>query len=186
MEWIGSKYRPFGTTLIVTSFPLGEMMLGIAAMYVHNFRHLLRILYAPGLFVIFYFWPVVESPRWLLISGRVECAIRALKRIARFNGRNLSEKSITLLRTQYSPEVRKSDASNVEALLIFQQLHLIIRSRKLCLRLLNCCYQRVNCCFCYYGLSLISTHIPGNRYKRLKFPVFYCQDFYSIVLDDEI
>lgn len=76
----------------------------------------------------------------------------------------LSEKSITLLRTQYSPEVRKSDASNVEALLIFQQLHLIIRSRKLCLRLLNCCYQRVTCCFRYYGLSLISTHIPGNRY----------------------
>lgn len=143
MEWIGSKYRPLGTTLVVTSFPLGEMLLGIVAMYVHNFRHLLRILYTPGLFVIFYFYLVPESPRWLLISGRVDRGIKVLKRIARFNGRNLSEKSIDFLRTQYSPDERTNDGSNDESLSILQQLHLIVRSRKLCLRLLNCCYQWV-------------------------------------------
>lgn len=164
-EWISSKYRPLGTTLVVASFPLGEMMLGIVAMNVHNFRHLLRILYTPGLFVIFYFWLVPESPRWLLINGRVDHAIKVLKRIAWFNRRNLSEKSIDMLRSQYSPgEQIHVDGSKDESLSIVHQLHLIIQSRKLCLRLLNCCYQWVTCCFCYYGLSMISTHIPGNRY----------------------
>lgn len=67
-----------------------------------------------------------------------------LKRIAWNNGRSLSEKSIDFLRTQYSPDERKkNDTSNDESLSIVQQLHLIIRSRKLCLRLLNCCYQWV-------------------------------------------
>lgn len=27
-----------------------------------------------------------------------------------------------------------------------------------------CIFLKVTCCFCYYGLSMISTHIPGNRY----------------------
>lgn len=166
MEWISPKYRPIGTTLIVTSFPLGEMLLGIVAMYVHNFRHLIRVLYAPGLLVICYLWLVVESPRWLLITGRIDRAINAFKRMAWFNRRNLSEKSIDLLRRHYSPELRKkNDASNDdEPLSMLQQLHLIIRSRKLFIRFLICSYQWVTCCFCYYGLSMISSHIPGNRY----------------------
>lgn len=131
--------------MVVTSFPMGEMMLGIVAMNVHNFRHLLRILYTPGLFVIFYFWIVPESPRWLLISGRVDRAIKVLKRIAWCNGKNLSEKSIDMLRTQYSPDEQiNMDGSKDEPLSILQQMRLIIQSRKLGLRLLNCCYQWVS------------------------------------------
>lgn len=161
---MSSKYRAIGTTFIVTSFPIGEMLLGVVAMYIHNFRYLLRIMYTPGLFVIFYIWLVPESPRWLLSTGRVDRAIKVLKQIAAFNGKTLSESSIDMLLEQHtSEEINKIE--NNEKLSIFQQLQLIIASKKLGLRLLNCCYQWVTCCFCYYGLSLISTHIPGeNRY----------------------
>lgn len=144
IEWISSNYRPLGGTLIIASFPLGEMLLGVVAMYIHNFRHLLRVLYIPGLFAIFYFWLVPESPRWLLISGRetghVERAIKVLKRIAKVNGKKLSEKSIDMLRTQYSPETRNKIETE-DALTIFQQLRLVFGSRKLSFRFLNCCYQ---------------------------------------------
>lgn len=165
LEWMGSKYRAIGTTFVVTSFPIGEMLLGVVAMYIHNFRHLLRIMYTPGLFVIFYIWLVPESPRWLLTTGHVERGIKALKRIASLNGKTLSDTSINILREQYTTSNENNNVDTDDKLSIFQQLHLIVASKKLGLRLLNCCYQWVTCCFCYYGLSLISTHIPGeNRY----------------------
>lgn len=138
------------------------MILGIVAMYIHNFRYLLRVLYSPGLFIIFYFWLVPESPRWYLITGRIECAIKVLKRIASVNGRHLSEKSIGMLRSQYTQGIRTTARNK---LTIFEQLRLVFGSRILSWRFLNCCYQWITCCFCYYGLSLIITHIPAqNRY----------------------
>lgn len=140
-------------------------------MYIHNFRHLLRVLYTPGLFVFLYFWLVPESVRWLLITGRVDSAVSVLKRIAKVNGKTLSDKSIEMLKLQYSTESKThtTNAENAEKsetkLSIIGQIKLVLGSRKLGLRLMNCCYQWITCCFCYYGLSLISTHIPGtNRY----------------------
>ncbi|XP_055297915.1 organic cation transporter protein-like [Sitodiplosis mosellana] len=168
MEWLSSKYRALGASIVVTSFSFGEMLLGIVAMYVHNFRYLLRVIYTPGLFVILYFWLVPESIRWLLITGRVDRAVKILKRIAKVNGKTLSDKSVEMLHLQYSTEA-KTNAANVEKnenkLSIFQEIKLVLGSQKLGLRLLNCCYQWITCCFCYYGFSLISTHIPGtDRY----------------------
>lgn len=167
IEWVSVRYRALGTTLVVTSFPLGEMLLGIVAMYVHNLRYLLRVIYTPGLFVILYFWLVPESVRWLLITGRVDGAVKVLRRIAKVNGRTLSDKSIEMLHLQYSTDAKVNavNAEKKDELSIWQQIKLVIGSRKLGLRLMNCCYQWVTCCFCYYGLSLISTHIPGtDRY----------------------
>lgn len=143
LEWMSPSYRAIGTTIVVTSFPIGEMLLGVVAMHIHNFRHLLRILYAPGLLVIFYYWLVPESPRWLLstcVPSNTERAIKVLKRIAKFNGKTLSESSMNMLRSQYSAQ-EKNHAEKDDELSIFQYLHLIVASKKLGLRLLNCCYQ---------------------------------------------
>lgn len=144
IEWVSTKYRALGTTLICTSFPLGEMLLGIIAMYIHDFRILLRILYVPGLFMFVYFWLVPESIRWLLITGRVDRAIKILKRIASVNKKTLSEKSIEMLHLQYSNKA-KANTTNTEKtddkLSLYQQICLVFRSKKLVIRLINCCYQ---------------------------------------------
>lgn len=167
MEYVSSKYRPIATSLVVTSYPIGEVLLGIIAIYIHNFRYLLRVLYTPGLLVIFYFWLVPESFRWMLITGRVDRAIKVLRRIAKANGRSLSQKSVEMLHLQYSKEaiLKAHEAEQKTKMSLMQQIRLVFGSRKLGFRLLNNCYKWVTCCFCYYGLSLISTHIPGvNRY----------------------
>lgn len=67
IEWASTKYRVLGTTLITLSYPLGEMLLGLIAMYIHDFRMLIRVLYTPGLVVIAYLWLAPESIRWLLV-----------------------------------------------------------------------------------------------------------------------
>lgn len=165
IEWVSSKYRALGTTLICTSFPLGEMLMGLVAMYIHDFRIFLRILYVPGLFVFLYFWIVPESVRWLLITGRVDRAVKILKRVASTNRKTLSEKSIEMLHSQYSTNVQSNKEKTDDKLSLYQQIRMIIGSKQLVVRFINCCYLWMTCCFCYYGLSLISTHIPGkNRY----------------------
>lgn len=143
-------------------------MLGFAAFYVHDFRNLMRIFYTPGLFLIVYFWLVPESVRWLLVKGNVDRATGILKRTARVNGKELSEKSIESMKLKYSSV---SKINNLDGTVandnpsLTQSISSILRSRTLCFRLLVCCYQWTNCCFCYYGLSLMATHVPGkNRY----------------------
>lgn len=154
MEWVSAKYRALGTTLICTSFPLGEMLLGVIASQVHDFRMLLRVLYVPGLLVFFYFWLVPESVRWMLITGRVDRAIKILKRIARINNKTLSDKSIELLHLQYSIESKATPVESGEVndnLSLYQQIRLVAGSKKLGLRMLICYYLWMTCCFCYYG-----------------------------------
>lgn len=120
--------------------------------------------------MILYFWLIPESIRWLLITGRVERAVKILKRIALVNGKKISETSIVAIKLRYSREsitknssVQKADSIDSESM--FQSLCSVFKSKKLCIRFINCCYQWITCCFCYYGVGLISTHVHGeNRY----------------------
>lgn len=148
------------------------MISGVVAFYVHDFRYLIRILYTPGLFLMVYFFIVPESVRWLLVRGKVDRAIGILKRTAHVNGKELSEKSIEFVTMKYSPKskINLDETVAIENQSLTQSIRSIINSRTLCLRFLNCCYQWMNCCFCYYGLSLIATHVPGeNRYMSFIF-----------------
>lgn len=177
LEWVNSRKRVLGSVIVAISFPLGEILLGVVAMYVHDFRNLIRILYTPGLFLLVYFCIVPESVRWLLVTGRVERAIEILKRTARVNGKKLSEKSIEMIKMTYSKQLNSkqtpSDGDTSDTSIV-QSLKSIFKSKVLFLRFLNNCYQWMNCCFCYYGLSLISlsSHVGGkNRYTSFIFVV---------------
>ncbi|XP_055299839.1 organic cation transporter protein-like [Sitodiplosis mosellana] len=170
LEWVNSRKRVLGSVIVAISFPVGEILLGLVAMYVHDFRTVIRILYTPGLFLVVYFYIVPESVRWLLVSGRVERAIQILKRTARVNGKTLSDKSIEMIKMTYKPN--PSDGETTESNSIAQSLKSIFKSKVLFFRFLNNCYQWMNCCFCYYGLSLIATQLPGeNRYTSFIFVV---------------
>lgn len=150
---------------------MGEVLIGLVAMFVHDFRTLIRILHTPGLFAFICFWLLPESVRWLLVNGRVKPAVSTLQRIARVNRKELSSKSIELLNLYYSTEslsknmsIEQEEHKNKEHSVI-ESLCMILKSRTLRLRFLICCYQWVACTFSYYGLSMTSTHIPGaDRY----------------------
>lgn len=51
IEWLSSKYLVLGCTMIAVSYAMGELLLGVVAMYIHDFRTLIRVLYTPGLFL---------------------------------------------------------------------------------------------------------------------------------------
>lgn len=173
VETVSSKYRALAAGIIAASFPLGGILLGVIAMYVHDILILMRILYGSGLLLIVYIWIAPESVRWLLVTGRVDRAIIVLKRIASVNRKELSTKSIEMITLKYSSrqnnendEHESDDKQNIpENVSIINVFLTILKSKKLSFRILNGCYQWITCCYCYYGLSLVSIHIPGaDRY----------------------
>lgn len=159
-------------TTMSVAYACGEMILGIAAMYVNDFRNIIRIFATPGLLIFLYLWIVPESVRWLLTTGKIDRAINTLKRIAKLNGRQLSQKSIEMIEIQYaSPSSTHHEKQtvekdgHVESQSVLQLMSSVFKSKKLCLRFMSCCYQYAACAFCYYGLGQSSTQIAGaNRY----------------------
>lgn len=105
-----------------------------------------------------------------MVTARVDRAIKTLKWIAKWNGRELSEKTIAAIRVKYSENANDKqaitiDSSALEKRSIFQLLWTILRTRALCIRFALNAYQWAASSFSYYGLSQSSTQIAGtNRY----------------------
>lgn len=147
IELLTTRYRVLGSTIISISHPIGEIIFGLIAMYIHDFRILLRMTYIPGLFVFVNFFLVPESIRWLLVTGRVERAVKSLKRIARVNGKQLSEKSIELIKSKYSIELKtknvivENEKKDADKRAVSESFFMIFKSKTLCLRFFACSYQ---------------------------------------------
>lgn len=167
MELLSAKYRVLGSMLVAIGGSVGNLLFGIAVMYVHDFRVVLRIFNIPGLFVFFYFLIQSESVRWLLATGRIDRAIDTMKRIAKFNRRELSEKTIQMIRLKYSTNTsaqQKSQNTN-ENQSVLHAFWTIFKTRSLCFRFINGSAQWIACCFSFYGLYQFTTQIPGvDRY----------------------
>lgn len=164
VEVMSEKYHVLVSTIFSVTYRLGGMLVGLAAMYVHDFRMLMWCFYIPGLFVFTYIWLLPESVRWLLATGRVERAIRQLKQIAKWNRRKLSEKTVDAIKLKYSSEKQQPIDNVMENQSVFHSLWMVLKSKKLCLRLLCCGYQWIACCFNYFGLSQSSIQIPNTNH----------------------
>lgn len=173
VEWVSTKNRVVGTTIVTLSYPIGEVFLGIAAMYIHDFRDLLRVLYIPGLLIISYFWLVPESIRWLLVTGQTDRAVKILKRAARINGKQISQKTIEMIHTQYGGSkielLTENETVPEKQSSILHSFKQVLKSRTLLTRLINSCFCWMVCAYCYYGLSLSSTKIQGDQNKYFSF-----------------
>lgn len=135
---MSEKYHVFVTTTFSVTYTLGGTLVGVVAMYIHNFRVLMWIFYIPGLLTFVCLWLVPESARWLLATGRIDRAINTLKCIAKFNGRELSEKTIDAIKFKYTAAANDNLVENQS---VAQSLWMVFKSKKLCLRFFSCCYQ---------------------------------------------
>lgn len=164
MEVVGPKYRVAAGAVINTSFAVGQMLMGLIAWGVPNWRHLTLALYVPQFLTILYFWLIAESVRWYMSKGRFEESEALLKRIAEINGKQLSEKSLKALRFTAEDEAIKrkleEEHKGQEPWLIVQ----VFRNKPV---LLRCCISPIwwiTTTFIYYGLSINAVNMTGNRY----------------------
>lgn len=166
MELVGPSKRTLGGTVIMCCFTIGNILLGSIAMFVRNFRIILRFSYAPALLVISYFWLIPESSRWLMIIGRQREAVNVILRAAQVNRVKLSDKTLKKLHDRCNSVGSERDNIVELAGQSSSGIAAICKSRKLLLRTISCCFCWLVNAFVAYGLTVNSVGLAGSKYAN--------------------
>ncbi|XP_061706066.1 LOW QUALITY PROTEIN: organic cation transporter protein-like [Cydia pomonella] len=158
-ELVGPKYRVLTSATMSSAFAAGQMIVGLVASVVTEWRHLTLVLFCPVFLTVFYYWIVHESHRWLLSKNKQEQARATLNHVAGVNGRTILIAEMEFLLTAIP---RKMEANKIDT-----KTPLLIRVVKSHVMLRRCCITPVwwiTTTFIYYGLSINSVSLSGNMY----------------------
>lgn len=158
MELVGPKYRVGAGAMMSTMFAVGQVLLGLIAWGVPSWRPLTQVLYAPQLLVVSYFWILSESIRWLMSKGRYEESETILKKVAKVNKKELSDKSLQALRN--SAEAEKTAEKVKEPLLVVK----VFKSKSILLRCIVSPIWWITNTLVYYGMNINAVNLSGNGY----------------------
>lgn len=164
MELVGPKYRVAAGATMNTFFSIGQITMGLIAWGVPNWKDFTLALYIPQLVTISYFWIMSESIRWYMSKGRYDDAEKVLKNVARVNKKELSEKSLHALKQSAEEEKIRQAAEQVERRKEPWLIVLVFRHKKILLRCLVSPVWWITNTFIYYGMSINSVNMSGNRY----------------------
>ncbi|XP_049544767.1 organic cation transporter protein-like isoform X1 [Anopheles darlingi] len=162
LELVGSKKRVTGNNIISCAFSFGEALLGLLAMYINNWRVLLRTLYFSGFLATAFLFTTTESVRWLLSKNRPSCALKILQKAAKVNGKTLSPTTIENLCPNSVSEATPSEPMKTQT--FAQLLNEAFHSPGLTARVINCSFCWLTNTMVYFGLSLNSVSLSGNKY----------------------
>ncbi|XP_013196045.2 organic cation transporter protein [Amyelois transitella] len=137
------------------AYGLGGVLFALAAWGLPHWRHLLVTIHAPALLLPLYWMLLDESPRWLLARGRGMELTAVLKKMARVNKVVLNEDLIKPLESNDAQEASKTDGNPWLRL---------VKSRVLVGRFALCGWCWAACSFVYYGLSINSVSLAGQRH----------------------
>lgn len=164
MEVVGPKYRVAAGATMNTFFSIGQITMGLIAWGVPNWRLFTLALYIPQLLTIGVFWIMTESVRWYMSKERFEESEAVLKKIARTNGKMLSPKSLEKLKWSVEEEKKKKELEKHEKADEPWLIVLVFRHKKILLRCVVSPVWWITNTFIYYGLSINSVNMSGNRY----------------------
>lgn len=85
MEYVGLKWRTLVGILYQLPFCLGHMLLGVIAYSFRDWRIMQVAITIPSVFLLLYVFFIPESPRWLVMKGRLDEAIAVLENAAMYN-----------------------------------------------------------------------------------------------------
>lgn len=106
-----------------------------------------------------------ESPRWLLIKGRKEDAVKILDGAAKSNSTIIYKEVLDNLTVDDDGEGKVS---------MKDLLKITFKSRLIFIRFIICVYWWIVCCFVTYGIMLNSVELDGNKY--LNYGLFALSD----------
>lgn len=179
IEWVSTKYRVLSSTIVAIIYPVGEILLGLTAIYIDHYRTFLIAIYVPALFVVSYFWLIPESVRWLVVTGQHQKALKIIQQTAKDNKKEISEKSLEILhitcnandKVNGTTNAANKDAEKQETVGAADSIASIFKHRILILRLIVCSFCWIIVTHIFYGLSVSATKISDDDNKYLSYIV---------------
>ncbi|CAF4852802.1 unnamed protein product [Pieris macdunnoughi] len=139
------------------AYGLGGILFAETARRIPQWRSLLRVVHSPALVLPAYWLLLDESVRWLHAAGRVDEAAAVVRKAARWNKVVIDESFINESLTSSGITGRTS---------VWIAIGQVARSRALVLRLMACCSCWLMAAFIYYGLTINSIALAGNKYTN--------------------
>ncbi|XP_047990146.1 organic cation transporter protein-like [Leguminivora glycinivorella] len=137
------------------AYGVGGVLLALASRRVAYWRHLLLAAHAPALLLPLYWLLGDESARWLHARGHRHRAEAVIRKAARWNKVTLDESLMSEVATENVSGEKKPEGNPWLALL---------RSRVLLARFGVCCWCWVATAFVYYGLTINSVTLAGDKH----------------------
>lgn len=167
LEMVGKKKRGVAGIVCNYFYSIGVAVLGLAAWAYNNYVVLQLLISIPPMIMFIYYWIVPESVRWLLAKNKNMRAIKIIKTAAEVNGVQLSEKTMKIFReleeTEMNPIAQKN-RKEAEKGEIWEAVKGMLLNRVMLLRILILLYNFAINALVYFGLSLNSVSLSGNKY----------------------
>ncbi|XP_055692440.1 organic cation transporter protein isoform X1 [Lutzomyia longipalpis] len=168
VEMVGRSKREMSGNVLNYFYALGEAAVGLVAWLSGNWVTVQLAVSAPPLLFALYYWIVPESVRWLLAKKHTHKAGRIIKRAAKINGVVLSDSILATFEDSDDNELTDSkEGLNEQTDKSLSQVAVMkeaIKSKTLMIRFAILIYNWITNAFVYYGLSLNSTSLSGNKY----------------------
>lgn len=166
-EVVGPSSRGLGAGIISNAVSAGQMLLAIVTMFITDFRILLRLLFGLVASTLTFIWLVPESVRWLFSIGKHAEGMKILEKVTKWNGTKMPIDTWDDLKKLNESDVpiggqEETNKDEGEYLVIAA-----LKSSVLRYRLANCCYCFFTNALIYFGLSIYSSSLPGNKHMNL-------------------
>ncbi|KAH8347517.1 hypothetical protein KR059_012009, partial [Drosophila kikkawai] len=149
IEYVDGKWRTLAGMYNLFPLPISYMIISGLAYLTQDYQRLQLCIGVPGIFLCLLWFVVPESPRWLLVKGRLDEVRRIIEAAAKFNGRQLPPDY------QLTPPTQESSSQDVTYL--FRSSYL--RRISICF---FCIWFTMN--LVYYGIILNMSSFGGNVY----------------------
>ncbi|KAF5303034.1 hypothetical protein FQR65_LT08363 [Abscondita terminalis] len=160
VEMVGRKKREVTGMILNYFYAIGEALVALISWLTKDWVQTQVIASAPAIIFIAYYWLLPESVRWLLAKEKEDEAKQIVYRVAKVNKINLSDAFIDSFKRDEEFNVPKRH-KQPQTLPMIKSM---IKSRKLIVRFVIVFYIWAVNAFIFYGLSINSTSIGGDKY----------------------
>ncbi|CAG9787575.1 unnamed protein product [Diatraea saccharalis] len=136
------------------AYGIGGMLFALIAWKLSYWRLILWTIHSMALLLPLYWLLIDESPRWLHARGDKDRAAAIIRKAAMINKKSINE---DIMRALYQ-ENKKEETVKTNPWLQ------LLRSKVLIFRFLTCCWCWVAVAFVYYGLTINSVSLSGDKY----------------------
>ena len=149
-EYIGNKYRPFVGVTYVTFCTINFCQLGVIAYFVREWKYIFIFTTAPYSLIVFIYYFIPESAKWLLVNGQKKKADKIFENIAKWNKKKIPEN----ISVYVTAKIQKPKPWN------------LFRTKKTAISILIQGYSWMVIGMIFYTLTFAADDIGGSLYAN--------------------